>query len=86
MELSRVEWRTSSYSTGNGGACVEVGAEWRTSSHSTGNGGNCVEVGAGPQQVAVRDSKDRDGPALVFSQGAWAAFLGHIKDGHPGLT
>jgi hypothetical protein len=38
-------WRKSSYSTGNGGACVEVGI-WRKSSHSTGNGGSCVEVGS----------------------------------------
>jgi hypothetical protein len=25
MDLSRIEWRKASYSTGNGGACVEVG-------------------------------------------------------------
>src|SRR5262249_34218222 len=66
MDLSRVEWRTSSYSTGNGG--------------------DCVEVGAGPQLVAVRDSKDRNGPALVFSKDEWAAFLGCVKEGSPGLA
>ena len=37
-------WRKSSYSSGNGGNCVEVGT-WRKSSHSTTNGGACVEVG-----------------------------------------
>jgi hypothetical protein len=38
-------WRKSSYSSVNGGNCVEVGV-WRKSSYSTSNGGNCVEVGA----------------------------------------
>lgn len=42
MDMS---WRKSSYSTGNGGACIEVGV-WRKSTYSTTNGGNCVEVGS----------------------------------------
>jgi hypothetical protein len=41
MEMT---WRKSSYSSSNGGACIEVGV-WRKSSYSSGNGGNCVEVG-----------------------------------------
>jgi hypothetical protein len=42
-------WRKSSYSNGNGGECVEVGAvPWRKSTHSNGNGGQCIEVGATP--------------------------------------
>ena len=41
MDMS---WRKSSYSTSNGGACVEEGI-WRTSSYSNSNGGDCVEVG-----------------------------------------
>ena len=60
--------------------------EWRTSSYSSSNGGQCVQVGTGPQFVAVRDSQDPAGPALVFTEGDWQAFLGHIKDGRPGLT
>lgn len=40
-----ITWRKSSYSTSNGGECVEVGT-WRKSSYSTGNGGNCLEVAA----------------------------------------
>jgi Domain of unknown function (DUF397) len=28
-----------------------------------------------PGIVAVRDSKDREGPALVFTPGEWLAFL-----------
>src|SRR5712691_1185692 len=42
-----ITWRKSSYSTSNGGACIEVGT-WRKSSYSTSNGGNCVEVAATP--------------------------------------
>jgi hypothetical protein len=42
-------WRKSSYSNGNGGACVEVGAvPWRKSTYSGNGGGSCVEVGALP--------------------------------------
>lgn len=66
MDLSRIEWRTSSYSSSNGG--------------------QCVEVGAGPQFVAVRDSQDPVGPALVFSQAHWQVFLGHLKDGQADLA
>jgi hypothetical protein len=57
-------------------------ASWRTSSRSGGNG-NCVEVaddlGA---VVAVRDSKDRSGPVLVFRPAAWTAFTASVKGGN----
>ncbi|MGH3792152.1 MAG: DUF397 domain-containing protein, partial [Pseudonocardiaceae bacterium] len=66
-----VGWRTSSYSSPNGG-CVEVG--WRTSSYSGPHGG-CVEVARASQGVLVRDSKDRPGPALTIPTPAWQAFL-----------
>lgn len=53
---------------------------WRKSSRSNSSGGNCVEVGTGlPGRVAVRDSKDQDGPALTFEPAAWAAFLGAMR-------
>ena len=48
------------------------------------NGGACVEVGLSPQLVAVRDSKDPDGPRLAFSAGAWDTFIGQIKHEQPG--
>ena len=54
---------------------------WRKSSFS-GNGGNCVEVARNrPGVVAVRDSKDKRGPALGFTSGAWTAFVQAIKHG-----
>jgi hypothetical protein len=45
-------WRKSSYSSSNGGNCVEVGV-WRKSSYSSTNGGNCVEVGSASNQAIV---------------------------------
>ena len=84
MDLNRIEWRKASYSTGNGGDCVEVGIQWRKASYSTGNGGNCVEVGLAPHLVAVRDSKDPDGPRLAFSAGAWDTFIRQTKHEQPG--
>ena len=86
-QLDRAVWRTSSHSTGSGGDCVEVAAVWRTSSHSTGSGGDCVEVAAHvPGTVAVRDSKDRAGPVLAFSDRAWSQFVQGIKHGEFGLA
>lgn len=88
--LNGARWHKSSYSSANGGACVEVadltGTNWRKSSHSTANGGNCVEVAAdGPGVVAVRDSKDPDGPALVFTAAEWRSFTAQLRSSFPGL-
>jgi Domain of unknown function (DUF397) len=52
---------------------------WRTSSYSS--GGNCVEVAIDVDQVAVRGSKDRAGPTLVFTAQEWVAFLAGVRDG-----
>lgn len=55
-------------------------AEWRKSSRSSGNGGQCVEVAGNlPGVVAVRDSKNPDGPALAVSPGDWRAFTDRVK-------
>jgi hypothetical protein len=48
-------------------------ATWRKSSHSTDNGGDCVEVARTPGAVAVRDSKDPDGPVLLVVPGTLRA-------------
>ncbi|MEO3841909.1 DUF397 domain-containing protein [Streptomyces sp. B22F1] len=75
-----ITWRKSWYSNGEGGECVEVGS-WRKSSHSNGSGGECVEIGEGvPDLVPVRDSKDPDGPQLLFSTAGWTAFLAAVKN------
>ena len=76
MDLTGADWRKASYSSANGGDCVEVAVVWRKSSYSSANGGQCVEVASSrPGVVAVRDSKDPDGPALAFSPAAWQAFV-----------
>ena len=53
---------------------------WRKSSHSGANG-SCIEAGSPAlDTVAVRDSKNPDGPRLVFTAGQWKAFTGSLKD------
>jgi hypothetical protein len=57
-------------------------AIWRKSSYSSSNGGQCVEVaGDLPGAVAVRDSKNPDGPVLVLTPEAFAAFTDAIRAG-----
>jgi hypothetical protein len=55
VEESSVNWRKSSYSSGNGGACVEVAA---VSTQGTG-------------RVLIRDTTDRQGPVLAVGADAW---------------
>ncbi|MGW3439621.1 DUF397 domain-containing protein [Streptomyces bacillaris] len=55
-------------------------ATWRTSSHSNSDGGNCVEVSDDFEAlVPVRDSKQPEGPALVFGAPAWVAFVNDVR-------
>lgn len=57
---------------------------WRRSSHSTG-ANNCVEMAEfGTGVLAVRDSKNPEGPALIFKATAWSAFLDSVRDGEFG--
>jgi Domain of unknown function (DUF397) len=58
---------------------------WRKASYSGGNGGGCVEVARRlPDMVAVRDSKDPEGPRLGFALDQWRAFTGRVKAGEYG--
>ncbi len=52
---------------------------WRTSSYSNGQA-NCVEAAHVPGTVAVRDTKDPDGPQLAIPAASWAAFTRRIRD------
>jgi hypothetical protein len=61
------------------GAVDPSGAVWRKSTSSGMNG--CVEVAFVGHHVAVRDSKDQQGPVLMFSAAEWRAFLGGVRDG-----
>ncbi|MEU1477655.1 DUF397 domain-containing protein [Streptomyces sp. NPDC001668] len=57
-ELPEVRWLRSSYSTGANN-CVETARP---------SAGPCAGL------LAVRDSKNPDGPALLFSPESWAGF------------
>ena len=57
-------------------------AVWKKSSRSNGNGGNnCVEVAFLDTVVAVRDSKNPTGPALIFNPSNWTEFVNSAKSG-----
>ncbi|MER7845697.1 DUF397 domain-containing protein [Kitasatospora sp. NPDC096077] len=61
-----------------------TGASWSKSSYS-GNGGQCVEVAPDfPGLMPVRDSKDPQGPALVFPSEAWKSFVVAVRSGEFG--
>ncbi|MEU5996063.1 DUF397 domain-containing protein [Spirillospora sp. NPDC047418] len=59
--------------------------KWRKASRSDHHGGECVEVAGLTPQVAVRDSKDPDGPKLTFAAADWRAFTSRIKGNVPDL-
>lgn len=60
-DLSRASWRKSSYSNGTGGSCVEIAV--------------LADVPGTEHDIAVRDSKDPDGPALTFTARQWRQFI-----------
>ncbi|MEU0215011.1 DUF397 domain-containing protein [Streptomyces sp. NPDC006265] len=63
IELHGVRWLRSSYSTGANN-CVETA---------------CPDAPPWAELLAVRDSKDPAGPALLFSPGSWAAFAAGVE-------
>jgi Domain of unknown function (DUF397) len=66
--IGSAQWRKSSYSGGNGGACVEVAAV----------AGSKDDPG---RVVAVRDSKNPAGAILVFTADEWRAFTVAVRGG-----
>jgi hypothetical protein len=57
-------------------------ARWHKSTRSGSNGGNCVEVAANlPGIVAIRDSKNPTGPALLVDPDVWSSFVEGVKQG-----
>jgi hypothetical protein len=53
---------------------------WRKSSYSSPNGDSCVEIiDDHPLGIPVRDSKNPQGPALVFAASEWTSFISSIR-------
>lgn len=66
----------------NGVSAASLGSpEWRKSSASNPSG-NCVEAAALPDgQIAIRNSRDAQGPALIYTRAEIAAFLAGVRNG-----
>ena len=61
-------------------ATVLPGARWRKSSASNPSG-SCLEIAELPDgNVAVRNSRDKSGPALVWPRAELAGFLVAVKN------
>ncbi|HVF14304.1 MAG TPA: DUF397 domain-containing protein [Acidimicrobiales bacterium] len=54
--------------------------DFRVSSF-TASGTSCVAVAMGDGLIGVRDSKNPDGPVLLFNDKEWRAFLNGVKAG-----
>jgi hypothetical protein len=65
----------------NGMPAAYVAGRWIKSGRS-GAQGNCVELAfVDVGRIAVRDSKEPDGPALVFEAAQFEAFLRSVTQG-----
>ena len=51
---------------------------WRKGTYSNGEA-NCVETASRPGTVAVRDSKDPEGPRLAIPAAGWRAFTRRVQ-------
>ncbi|MFL9682802.1 DUF397 domain-containing protein [Streptomyces sp. KL110A] len=61
-----------------------AGARWRKSSYSGDNGGDCIEVADLSGHIAVRDSKNPEGPAFLTGPAAFTAFVRAAVEGRVG--
>ncbi|GLZ16456.1 hypothetical protein Acsp04_66910 [Actinomadura sp. NBRC 104425] len=61
---------------------------WRKSSHSGTDleKSDCVEIAQLGEIIAVRDSKNPNGPRVEFNSDDWRAFTHRIRNGHHDLT
>jgi hypothetical protein len=52
---------------------------WRKSGYS--QGGNCVEWRFADDAVQIRNSREDEGPVLIFTRAEWQAFVSGAKSG-----
>jgi hypothetical protein len=57
-----------------------AGLVWKKASAST-SYGQCVELASAAGGVAMRDSKDPDGPILLYARAEFKAFLDGARNG-----
>lgn len=57
-----------------------AGLTWLKALSSSHNGA-CVEIAEAAGRIAMRDSKDPDGPILVYTPAEFEAFLGGARNG-----
>ncbi len=57
------------------------GLQWRKARRSIGNGA-CVEAAAVPAsgRILIRDSMDRSGPVIRYTERSWRAFVASAKE------
>ncbi|WP_369391129.1 DUF397 domain-containing protein [Streptomyces sp. CG1] len=57
---------------------------WSKSSYSGNEDSYCVEVADFSNRIGVRDSKNPDGPVLLFDMPDWAGFVTAVRAGQLG--
>jgi len=48
---------------------------------SSSHNGQCVEIASAADKIAIRDSKDPNGPILVYTSAEFRAFLSGARNG-----
>lgn len=80
--MDRVERTDRTVLIHNGMRAADLGTEGWHKPWSGGNGGNCIEaMRLGDGRVALRQSTDPDGPALIFAGSEFTAFIEGAKAG-----
>ncbi|HZB31425.1 MAG TPA: DUF397 domain-containing protein [Streptosporangiaceae bacterium] len=58
---------------------------WRKSTRSSNGGDTCVELARTPRSIALRDSKNPDGPYIEVSRRSLGRLLADVKLGEHNL-
>ncbi|MER7683659.1 DUF397 domain-containing protein [Streptomyces sp. NPDC097610] len=66
MNTTELAWFKSSYSTNEGGACLEIATPTTTPTTT-------------PSTIHIRDSKNLTGPTLTITPTSWTAFLRTVR-------